>query len=180
MEPRNDLIIRQILGFVRGCFFHGSSELRVSAPGGRNTWCEVHMRAALPYVVEFDPTPITRASAADTWTDLVPDPAFSLAPNQGLVLNREYKPLGVPGQLPLVAYSQWPCVAALPEGSSFLRGSHGSNRVHPLYQDSSPPWESMRYWRAYEAKLRTLLADLGAPSDVGAEVEALTKAWSEK
>lgn len=181
MEPKNDMIIRLILGFVRGCFYPRSrTELKVSAPGRKNPWCEAHMRAALPYVVEFAPTGITGAGAGDDWCDRAPDPAFDLAPNQALVLNREYKPLGVPGQLPLVAFSQWPCVAAFPKGSIFLAGAHQASRVHPLYQDGHPPWQSMPDWRTYEARLRALLADLGAPPSVAAELQGLTEAWGTK
>ena len=163
MKSSNDLVIRQI---------HGA----ILQLGDFPEWSTAYVRTMLPYVTDFGVNPTTRRRGPDCITG-GRDPNFELGPDQVLVLNREYKPLGVAAYKPHVTYSEWPCVVDLPSRSEFKHGAHGSDRVHPLYQDHFTPWTSMESWQRYTKRLHVLLADLGAPGEVQGDLRRFTQEW---
>lgn len=191
MKSHNKLVIRQIQGAIRAITDGFKGRGLVSAPHSNHdqysrrttqSWAKAYVRALFPYVTELALNPSTRRRQEDddeSGAAESPDPNFDLGPNQVLVLNREYKPLGVAAEFPRVTYSEWPCVVDLPPDSHYKRGAFGTDRVHPLYQNNCTPWSSMVHWRAYAERLTGLLVDLGASQVVLDDLGELTRAWTD-
>lgn len=190
MKSYNKFVVRQIHGAIQAIGAAGSHGL-VPKPHPNNdrqsrhiafsqSWAKAYIRTMFPYLTELGVNTMTRSQAVDGDAFYGPtDPDFDLGPNQVLVLNREYKPLGVAAYKPDVTYSEWPCVVDLTEGSEFKRGACGTDRAHPLYQDCSTPWSSMSHWRTYAEQLAALLVDIGASQAVLDDLAGLTRAWTE-
>ena len=137
-----------------------------SSPEPWSQWRKLFMRTSLPYMVKTDKA---RAFSCDEDGSDLTEP---LPPGSVCVLNREYKPLGVPCYDPFVRYSQYPCVAKL-TGQLPPPESPTGEGFWPLYDDMCSPWESLGDWLRYEVRLCYLLDQLGAP-DVAERCAALS------
>lgn len=121
-----------------------------------------HIEAALEYIEWWGrnfKTPQCRSSA---WF-LLREYMMAQLPyciEDGYVLNRYYKPLGVPDVQSHVSYEDYPCHVNIVLPDEAFVPANPSPDINHLYQSGSAPWGSKANWEDYRERLGLLMLSL--------------------